>query len=459
DVLRQHPLVQDAAVVAVPTPGGGLRLHAYLLPAGPGSLRSPLPELVATSNARLAVHQRLASASWYPEPDFPRTSMLKVRRHLLPAPGEAAVDVDPTRSADDPVGLAVAGVARVATVRGEQTLGELGLDSLGLVELAADLETKTGKSVADDDLSLTMTVDALRSLVANALDIEAARSRLEGSTPEKTTTDVPDWPYTWGRVFRALDAPFRLLYRFAMTRTVVLGADHLRQLPPRVIFAGTHHGFPDMSLLRHALSRTPARRLARGLIVPIAAGGFGSGGVQLGRGLGLYPWYGILAFGLYPLRQQAEREASLRGLARLAQPGNAVLIFPQGTHARPAEEIADSPRVRFRPGVAHLARALGASVVPFGLAGTERLMPWDPTAFQGVRIAGVPVSIKRGPLAIAFGAPVAPAADETPQAFAARLQTICYALTRQAEAALEASHTPAPPAAPDGPATAPASQS
>jgi long-chain acyl-CoA synthetase len=459
DVLRQNPLVRDAAVVAVPTPGGGVRLHAYLLPAGPSSLQSPLPELVATSNARLAVHQRLASASWYPEPDFPRTSMLKVRRHLLPAPGDAAVDVDLTLSADDPVGLAVAGVARVATVRGEQTLGELGLDSLGLVELAAAVETKTGKAVADDDLSLTMTVDALRSLVAGAPDVEAANSRVEGSAPEKTTTDVPDWPYTWGRIFRVLDAPFRLLYRFAITKTVVLGAEHLVHLPPRVIFAGTHHGFPDMSLVRYALSRTPARRLANGLIVPIAAGGFGSGGLQLGRGLGLYPWYGILAFGLYPLRQQAEREVSLRGLARLAQPGNAVLIFPQGTHARPAEEIEDSPRVRFRPGVFHLARALGASVVPFGLAGTERLMPWDPTTFRGVKIAGVPVSIHRGPLAIAFGPPVDLEANETPQAFAARLQTICYALTRQAEAAIQPASIPGSPDTPDEPASASASRS
>jgi 1-acyl-sn-glycerol-3-phosphate acyltransferase len=235
---------------------------------------------------------------------------------------------------------------------------------------------------------------------------------------------------------RVLDFPVDLLYRFAVTRTVVLGREHLVDLPPRVIFAGTHRGFPDMPLVRHALAHSPARRLASRLVIPIAAGGFGSGGIQLGRGLGLYPWYGIVAMGLYPLRQLAERDVSLRGLARLAQHGNPILIFPQGTHARVDEELADDPRVRFRPGVAYLARALDAAVVPFGLAGPELLMPWDPSRFEGPKIAGVPVSLKRGPLAIVFGPPLRLEPDESPQAFAARLQQLCYALTRQAEATL-----------------------
>ena len=95
-------------------------------------------------------------------------------------------------------------------------------------------------------------------------------------------------------------------------------------------------------------------------------------------GFGAHGWlstYSRLAFGLYPLRQFGDRDASLRGLARLAAAGNAVLIFPQGVHARPEEEIAGDPAVRFRPGVALLAEALEATVVPFGLAGTEKLVP------------------------------------------------------------------------------------
>jgi hypothetical protein len=46
------------------------------------------------------------------------------------------------------------------------------------------------------------------------------------------------------------------------------------------------------------------------------------------------------------------------------------------------------------------------------------------------------VALRRGPLAIAFGAPLMLQPDESPHAFAARLQAVSYALTRQAEQAI-----------------------
>src|SRR2546421_8230696 len=102
-----------------------------------------------------------------------------------------------------------------------------------------------------------------------------------------------------------------------------------------------------MPRVRRGRARPPARRFARRLVVATA-------GEHMLR-QGWYGFYGILAFGLYPLRQHGERAASLRGLARLARADNAVLIFPQGVHAEPAQERAGDPAARFRPGVAVLA--------------------------------------------------------------------------------------------------------
>jgi len=109
---------------------------------------------------------------------------------------------------------------------------------------------------------------------------------------------------------------------------------------------------------------------------------------------------------------------------------------------RPADERAGHPGASFHTGVAHLALALNTAVVPFGLAGTENVMPPDPSAFGGRLIAGVPVSIHRGPLAIAFGERQRMRPDESPESFTARVQEVCYSLTRQAEHALsgERSH-------------------
>ena len=425
DEFRAHGAVKDASVIAVPTPAGGATLHAYLISE---SESLPLEGIVASCNGRLAQHQRIATASWWDDPDFPRTSTLKVRRHLLPLPeADAAVEVDSVLASDDPVGQVIAAAVRVAGLEPGQTLGELGLDSLALADLALTLEEKTGKVVGDGDLSLEMTVAQVRELMAGAAGERLAEGRLAelGSSARR-----PLWPYTWGRAFRFLSFPIvGLLYRLSVTRTTVLGGEHLANLPPRVIVAGTHHSFPDMSLVRRGLAKTPARSLAGRLVVATAARGFGE--AELAQK------YARLAFGLYPLRQYGDRDVSLRGLATLAAGGNPVLIFPQGTHAKPEEERADDPRVRFKPGVAHLAASLDAVVVPFGLAGTEKLMPPAADHVTGMAIAGMPFSINRGPLAIAFDAPLSLQPNESTQVFAGRLQEVCYRLTRDAEAALE----------------------
>jgi 1-acyl-sn-glycerol-3-phosphate acyltransferase len=402
EVLRAEPAVRDAAIMGVPTATGGLKLHAYLLPASPAESAADLSALVARCNGRLAQHQRITTASWWAEDDFLRTAMGKVRRHLLPLPSATqTVAVESVLADDDPVGQAIAGLARVPAVLPGQTLGDLGLDSLGLVELALALEEKTGKAsvMATTDLA----VEQVRASLAAAPEREAdatgtRRVRSPWAAP-------PVWPYTWGRRLRFLSFPVDLLYRYAVTRTVVTGQEHLDGLSPRVIFAGTHHGFADMPLVRYALARTPARHLARRLVI-----------ATVSTGIFHHRFYGSwarLAFGLYPLSQASERDASLRGLVAVATRGNVILIFPQGVHASPEQERRGDPAVGFRPGVAYLAEALGAPVVPFGLAGTERLVPPSLENYRGRRVLGIPLVLRRGPLAITWSAIAPPAGRAT----------------------------------------------
>jgi 1-acyl-sn-glycerol-3-phosphate acyltransferase len=120
----------------------------------------------------------------------------------------------------------------------------------------------------------------------------------------------------------------------------------------------------------------------------------------------------------------------------MAAAGNAVLIFPQGRHVTAEQELSGDPLARFRPGVAYLAAALDAVVVPFGLAGTGQLLPGSEESLAGPKLGGIPLHIQRGPVAIAFGPPLSPEPAESPQHFTERLERECLALTRRAEAAL-----------------------
>lgn len=426
DALRAQPTVQDAAVLAVPTAGGGARLHAYLIPTSPADRASDPTLLLPKANAGLAGHQRVASASWWSDADFPRTSTLKVRRHLLPPPSE-----QPSRPTGappvegDPLAEAIANVAHLTTVAEEQTLAQLGFDSMGLVELVVQVEDRTGRALAESALSTEMTVADLRVAVAAApLADERTSADLDTALP----LPIPPWLYAHGWWARPiLTAPFDLLYRLRIPRTIVLGTEHLHNLPTGTVFAGNHRSFADMPLVCVALGRSPARHFSRRLVIAAMAEGVGWRS-PLAR-------YVAAAYGLYPLDRLAHREASMRRLANLARRGNAVLIFPQGTHAHPADERGHPPAVRFKTGVAHVAEALGAPVVPFGLAGTEEAMPPFVADVTGPVIGGVPVSLKRTPLAIVFGPPQRQSADESAQQFAERLELLSYGLAAQADAA------------------------
>jgi acyl carrier protein len=193
--------------------------------------------------------------------------MLKVRRHLLPQPEPSGVvEVEATRAVDDPVGQAIASVARVPTVEDTQSLSDLGLDSLGLVELAVALEEKTQKPVPEDSLRLDMAVKDVRSLVAGT-------SHLLANNDDPEAGDAPDWVYTWGRCLRVISMPFDLLYRLVVTRTFVIGGEHLCGLPPTIVLAGTHHSFADVPLVCRGLEQTPAHRIGRRLLIAAAAEG------------------------------------------------------------------------------------------------------------------------------------------------------------------------------------------
>ena len=73
---------------------------------------------------------------------------------------------------------------------------------------------------------------------------------------------------------------------------------------------------------------------------------------------------------------------------------------------------------------------------PFGISGTERVVPAFVEGHKGLVIAGIPVKITRGPIAVVFGTPVRRGRDESANAFTDRLQAVCFALTDESDALL-----------------------
>jgi glycerol-3-phosphate dehydrogenase (NAD(P)+) len=98
-------------------------------------------------------------------------------------------------------------------------------------------------------------------------------------------------------------------------------------------------------------------------------------------------WQGWLlnALGAFPIRRGESDEESVETAKQIASRGDVVVIFPEGTRVRRADELGRAKR-----GVGRMVLETGVPVVPIALTGTER-------ARRGLVIRPVKVRVRFGP--------------------------------------------------------------
>jgi len=254
-VLVRQPGVRDGAVIGVEREGHA-EIHAVLLLA-PGA--DPAAA-VRQANAALEPHQRIRGWSVWPEPDFPRTSLLKVRHaevaarlrhegtpealgaHATAGPEVSLADVleAPTREER------LQRIARyLAELPPERLAAErlrldedLGLSSLDAVELLCLLEARS-ESLQAAELPREVDLAALRARLSGAPP---------GSTPEAPRMQLhPRGGPRWAQ--SSLLEPFRRLVATPLLHSwytlpaslEVHGRERLAGLPRPFILAGLHH--------------------------------------------------------------------------------------------------------------------------------------------------------------------------------------------------------------------------
>jgi 1-acyl-sn-glycerol-3-phosphate acyltransferase len=172
---------------------------------------------------------------------------------------------------------------------------------------------------------------------------------------------------------------------FTLLRVRVSGTRNIPRTGP-VLLASNHRSYFDSVVLPLVV-----RRRCHFLTATEYFGGRGFGAWVRRRFL--------LATGMLPIDRSGGKasEASLRtALAKLAE-GRMIVVYPEGSRSR------DGKLHRGRTGVARLAAASGAPVVPVGLRGTDDVLP---NGGPGPRVRLAPVHI-------AFGAPIRIAAAGT----------------------------------------------
>lgn len=352
-ILNAHALVRESCVVSLAGPTGESVFAVLLTEDG-----DKAAAIVSSANRELEDHQQITGFSVWDQPDFPRTPILKIDRKLVQgavqrgssAPAKAAVTVAATDLVTALAGrLAAAEGRSISGVNEESRLQEdLGLDSIGRLELLAALEQELGVVVPEIDVGPRTTIGELKQLVAKA-------------SPEAPYRAGQRWPRSaWARVLRRLFLwiSFRLQDRWMQME--IVHPERAARIPlPSILIFNYQGPYVPLAMLR-ALPRAVRSRVA------CAADSRLWQGHDRWQG-----WLVALAAQAFPFVKSGggDVRSGLEEMARWLDDGYAVIASPEGNPEYGGELLP------FLSGTGLMAVEMQVPVVPFTVDGYHLLFP------------------------------------------------------------------------------------
>ncbi len=364
--------VSELAIVGVSDPRGGERVACVAVPAEAADV--PRAERHARAKRSLGAALSKLPPAMRPsvttliDVPLPRTTTRKVKRREVqrlvervaplsdrpPAPSLSAAAAD---GASRMVRAAVGVIARrdPASLTPAMTLrGDLGFDSLMLLELLVALETQVSSSVDADALTECETVGDVELILR---DTEAARRRARSTvTIEREEEEPLELPPALREAAMAWLGRGQMAFYDRVLKVAVTGRAFL-PYNRNVIVAANHASHLDMGLVKYALGS-----YGRGIVSLAAQDYFFESG----------KWrraYFDNLTNLVPISRTGSLRASLRHAGSLLEQGRTVLVFPEGTRG------SDGEVHEFKASVGHLALHQGVDILPVWLGGTHRALP------------------------------------------------------------------------------------
>lgn len=369
-VINNIDGVKESCVIGVER-GGGEEVHAVLLLDGSG--KSP-EEVIVQANALLDSMHQITGFTVWKEPEFPKTTTLKIKKFTVKEEMKNGSEGDDTPLSHD---LLINLLARitgsgVAQIRDESLLvTDLGLTSIDRVELVSFLEQEYRLDIDDSQIGPQTKVSDLRQIIAK-------REQLTQKDHFRFWTNAELFRWVrmlWDTLFHGP------LFRCFATLEV-RGLDKLDNLAGPVFFVSNHVSYLDQPAILFALPSALRYRTATAAWEEFFFGEY-HGVNRILRRLSFE--YGTLLLNLFPLPQSQGFSGSLKFMGRLADAGVNILIFPEGEHSR------DGKLLPFQMGLGIMVKELGIPVVPIKICGSGQVLPHGAT-FP-----------KRGKVTVTFG--------------------------------------------------------
>ncbi len=365
--LGQVPHVAELTVLGLSDGRGGERVACVAVPEDDSSV----PREERHARAQRELDKALAALPNAMRPvvtavidgPLPRTSTRKVKRgdvrqklvrllELREAPQKNA-------SGDSAAGVVRAAVATIsrrepATLHAGLSLrGDLGFDSLMLLELLVALEAQLGRSLDAEKVSSAVTIGDAEAIVRELGESRRAVSTAVIEREEEQPLELPpalrEAAMHWmGRA--------QLGFYDKVLKTSVSGRAFI-PYNRNVIVAANHASHLDMGLCKYGL------------------GSYGEGIVSLAaqdyffEGNRFRKAYFENFTNLVPMSRSGSLRGALRRAGELLDEGKTLLIFPEGTRS------ADGGIHEFKPAVGHLSLHHQVDILPVWLGGTYAALP------------------------------------------------------------------------------------
>ncbi|GFO53908.1 AMP-binding protein [Geomonas sp. Red276] len=371
-VLNKIPGVKESCVIGLDR-GGGEEVHAVLLLSSPDARPD---EIVARANQSLDSLHQITGFTLWKEAEFPKTTTLKIRKFQVKEEILKGGKEGHGASRDQLVNLLARVTGTDAAEITEESLlvGDLGLTSIGRLELVNLLEQEFRMDIEDSQISP-------QTRVADVREIIGKREKVRSDKRLRFWTN--SWPV---RALRMLGDAFFIYPLYSMFADLeTVGEEKLEKIDGPAIFIANHLSYFDQPSVMFALPAEIRYRTASAAWEEFFFGQY-HGLDKLWRRF-CYQ-YGTIFLNLFPLPTIGGFSRALSFMGKLADHGVNTLIFPEGAHSR------DGKMHDFQLGLGVIVKELGIPVVPIKIEGTERVLPPE---------ARFP---RRGKVTVTFGAPL-----------------------------------------------------
>ena len=376
--LLEDKNVKDACVIGVPTRQGE-EVHAELLLKTKAEPRL----IVEKANKLLNQAQQIMSYSLWHAPDFPRTSTLKIKKHVVL---EAVLKRKKPHSGagQQPQSRLYSIISKIggnnkAALKPDAKLGiDLKLTSVNRVEIVSMIEQEFNLDINEEEITGETTLSELEVMIEKR---------------EKTLKRRMFRTWLLWLPVRAI----RMAYNLAITDNFirifcwrkVTGAENLKNLKEPAIFIANHVGYFDapnvlMSLPFSIRGKTAVAAWQEYFDIPKN---------QILKKL-LYQFYyeyASLLVNIFPFPKKKGFKRNIEYSGELLDKGWNILFFPEGEHSKTGKLQP------FRAGIGWLAKEMRCPIVPIKHFGMEKIMAGDEHQLP-----------RFGKVAIKIGKPVQP---------------------------------------------------